>query len=466
LHGLRPYFDGVEIGTQCFSQSAQENGRGRPFSDRLGAQRHDRHANIAGNGRMSGLRFCMVTTFYPPYNFGGDGIGIQRFSQALTRRGHEVTVLQDVDAHNVLRTGPEPSASGESDGVEVVRLRSRPRALSVLLTQQTGLPVLNRGAVRRFFHERRFDVINYHNISLIGGPGVLAYGDAVKLYMAHDHWLVCPTHVLWRHKRELCQDRECVRCSLSYHRPPQLWRHTGYLERQLRHVDAVIAMSEFSRQKHREFGLGRDMEVVNYFLPERPLAVSAAGSPHERPYFLFVGRLEKIKGLDDVIPLFARYEGADLLVAGDGEYAAVLRELAKGIDRVKFLGKIDSRKLDLYYHHALALIVPSVCFETFGIILIEAFRQGTPVLARRLGPFPEIVERARGGLLFDRPAELLESMRRIQADTSLRASLSASALEGFARNWSENAVMPRYLEVVKRAARMRERTEVVRALES
>ena len=143
----------------------------------------------------------------------------------------------------------------------------------------------------------------------------------------------------------------------------------------------------------------------------------------------------------------------------------MLSELAKGIDRVKFLGRIDSGKLDRYYHHALALIVPSVCFETFGIILIEAFRQGTPVLARRLGPFPEIVERARGGLLFDGPGELLESMRRIQADPSLRASLSASALEGFARHWTENAVMPRYLEVVKRAAQMRERTEVVRALE-
>lgn len=415
---------------------------------------------------MSRLRFCMVTTFYPPYNFGGDGIGIQRFSQALARRGHEVTVLQDVDGYNVLRTGPEPSAPSEQDGVEVVRLRSRAGALSVLLTQQTGLPVVNREAIRRFFDERRFDVINYHNISLIGGPGVLAYGEAVKLYMAHDHWLVCPTHVLWRHKRELCQGRECLRCSLAYRRPPQAWRHTGYLERQLQHVDAIIAMSEFSRQKHREFGLGRDMEVVNYFLPKRPVAVPAGGSPHGRPYFLFVGRLEKIKGLDDVIPLFARYEDADLLIAGDGEYGAVLHGSAKGIDRVKFLGRIDPGALDRYYHHALALIVPSVCFETFGIILIEAFRQGTPVIARRIGPFPEIVERARGGLLFGGPGELLESMRRIQADSALRSSLSASALQGFARHWTEDAVIPRYLEVVKRAAQARARTEIVRALES
>jgi glycosyltransferase involved in cell wall biosynthesis len=415
---------------------------------------------------MSSLRFCMVTTFYPPYNFGGDGIGVQRLSQALVRRGHKVTVLQDTDAYNLLRLGEEPRVPPESDGVEVIRLRSGTRMLSVLLTQQTGRPIMSGEAIRRFFSERQFDVINYHNISLVGGPGVLACGEAVKLYMAHDHWLVCPTHVLWRHKREICEGRECLRCSLAYRRPPQLWRYTGFLERQLRHVDSFIAMSEFSRSKHREFGLSRDMEVVNYFLPERSAHVPAGDSPHDRPYFLFVGRLERIKGLDDVIPLFGQYQGADLLIAGDGEYAPVLRKLAHGLDRVKFLGRIDSATLDNYYHHALALIVPSVCFETFGIILIEAFRQGTPVLARRIGPLPEIVERGRGGLLFDGPEELLKSMHRIQTNPSFRSELSESAQQGFTKHWTESAIIPRYLEVVKRAAQAKGRTEIVRALES
>ena len=160
---------------------------------------------------MSKLRFCMVTTFYPPYNFGGDGIGIQRLSQALVRRGHEVTVLQDIDGYNVLRAGGEPAVPPPTDGVEVVRLKSRAPLLSALLTQQTGRPVVNGGAIGRFLDERGFDVINFHNISLVGGPGVLTRGDAVKLYMAHDHWLVCPTHVLWRHRREVCTGRECLK---------------------------------------------------------------------------------------------------------------------------------------------------------------------------------------------------------------------------------------------------------------
>ena len=101
-------------------------------------------------------------------------------------------------------------------------------------------------------------------------------------------------------------------------------------------MDTFIAMSEFSRAKHREFGFPRDMEVLPYFLPDAaPTSEPVSDvSPHPRPYFLFVGRLEKIKGLDDVIPLFREYDGADLLVAGDGEYQATIAKLATGIDRV------------------------------------------------------------------------------------------------------------------------------------
>ena len=55
---------------------------------------------------------------------------------------------------------------------------------------------------------------------------------------------------------------------LSYRRPPQLWRYTGAVGRAARHVDAFIAMSEFSRAKHAEFGFEPEMEVVPYFLPD------------------------------------------------------------------------------------------------------------------------------------------------------------------------------------------------------
>jgi len=403
---------------------------------------------------VSGLRFAFLTTFYPPHNFGGDGIGIQRLARGLVRAGHHVTVIHDVDAYNALHAGPEPPEAPEPEGLEVIRLRSGLGTLSPLLTQQLGRPVVNGGRIARILAEGRFDVINFHNVSLLGGPGVLKYGAALKLYMAHEHWLVCPTHVLWRHNRERCDGRECLKCQLTYRRPPQAWRATGYLERELHHVDGFIAMSEFSRQKHREFGFPRDMEVLPYFLPdvEPGAGGQATERPQERPYFLFVGRLEKIKGLDDVIPVFADHPEADLLIAGDGEYAARLRTLGAGRPNVKFLGRVGLDELRRYYEHAIALIVPSVCFETFGIILIEAFRQRTPVIARRLGPFPEIVETSGGGELFETTAELVAAMRRLAGDQAHRQRMAEAGFAAFRERWCESAVVPRYLDIVARAA--------------
>ena len=403
---------------------------------------------------MSGLRFGFLTTFYPPHNFGGDGIGIQRLARGLVKAGHQVTVMHDVDAYNALHKGPEPGPQPEPEGLEVIGLRSGMGTVSSLLTQQLGRPVLNGGRIARLLDERKFDVINFHNISLVGGPGILKYGRALKLYMAHEHWLVCPSHVLWRHNRELCTGRECLKCELTYRRPPQLWRRTGYLERELHHVDAFIAMSEFSRQKHREFGFPREMEVLPYFLPDPEPAGARVGgaSPHARPYFLFVGRLEKIKGLDDVIPVFRDYPEADLVIAGDGEYGATLRALGDGMPNVRFLGRVPLEELRRYYEHAIGLIVPSVCFETFGIILIEAFRQGTPVIARRIGPFPEIVDTSGGGELFTTRDELVGAMRRLQQDPERRARLAAAGYEAFVSRWSERAVVPQYLDIVARAA--------------
>ena len=428
------------------------------------------------------LRFCHLTTFYPPYNFGGDGIGIQRLARALVGRGHHCTVVHDADAYNMLSSRDEPDASWPTEpytdagGVEVVPLTSGLGAGSCVLTQQTGHPVINGKRLRKLLDEGQFDVINYHNVSLIGGPGIWALGDAVKLQMAHEHWLVCESHTLWRHGKELCDLRECVRCVASYKRPPQLWRRTGMIKRYGKHVDGWIAMSEFSRAKHAEFELPFEMDVLPYFLPEPEAGADPEqrprfdpddpeqGRPQERPYFLFVGRLEQIKGLQDVIPLFREYRDADLLITGTGEYERELRALADGLDNVRFLGRIPYDDLMRTYRHAEALIVPSICFETFGIILIEAFTNGIPVIARRLGPFPEIVEGSGGGELFSDSGELLAAMRRIRGDSSHRDRLADNGWRAYCERWTESAVIPRYLELVRRAALRGGRDEIADAI--
>ncbi|MFZ5709308.1 MAG: glycosyltransferase family 4 protein [Pseudomonadota bacterium] len=414
---------------------------------------------------MRSFRIVMFTTFYPPYNFGGDGIGVQRLARSLARRGHDVTVVHPEDAYLLLGGSP-PGAAEAADGVRRIGFRSRIGLLPNLLTQQTGRPILRAGEIRAILADRRPDIVWYNNVSLVGGPGLFDYGDALKVYEAHEHWLVCPTHVLWRYGRELCDARDCLRCQISYRRPPQIWRMTGYLDRQLDKVDVIVAKSEFSRRKHAEFGLRQPMEVVPYYLPDLDPSAIVPFRGHPRPYFLFVGRLEKIKGLQDVLPAFERCPDADLLIVGDGDYAGELKQLAAGNPCVHFLGRKSPDDLAAYYRGALGLLVPSVCYETFGIVLIESFRIGTPVVARRLGPFPEIVEAADAGALFATADELAAALRRFRSDPSERMRMGAAARAAFERHWREDRVLARYADLLARAAHRRGDGALARMLDA
>ena len=415
------------------------------------------------------LRFLLITTFYPPYHFGGDAIYVRRLAHALARMGHEVHIIYDADAHRSLaREGAPPEALPEPQGVQVHRLESRWSALSCLATQQSGRPLVHGRQIRRLIAEIAPDVIHYHNISLVGGPGLLAYGEAIKLYTAHEHWLVCPSHILWRHGRELCDGRECVRCQLHYRRPPQLWRNSGLLETQSRHVDVFLAPSRFTRTKHREFGFPREMEVLPLFLSEsEEVPVAAENAPSaERPYFLFAGRLELIKGLQDVIPAFDDDLPAEPWIAGQGAYEPTLRGLAKGRSRVRFLGQLSIDELRPLYANACAVVASSRCYEVFPMILLEAFREGTPVIARRLGPYPEVVDESGAGILFESPQDFRRAVEKLASDSEYRDRLGAAGRRALRERWSEDVVMGQYLDLIARVARDRGRDETLRVLEA
>jgi glycosyltransferase involved in cell wall biosynthesis len=418
-----------------------------------------------------GLRFAMVTTFYPPFHFGGDALYVRRLTHALARRGHRVDVLHDVDAFRILHEGDEPDPVEEPPGVTVHGFESRVPGLSCLATQQLGRPLVHGRKIRAALEAIDPHVIHFHNVSLIGGPGVLGYGDAIKLYTAHEHWLVCPSHILWRHGREPCPGRECLRCVLRARRPPQLWRRTGTLERGAAHVDRFISPSHFSAGKHREFGFEPEMRVMPLFLADRVAEDTSAGDgggadhPNAgRPYFLFVGRLEAIKGLQDVIPLFGADAPADLLIAGRGGYEESLRAQAAGSPRVRFLGQLAPERLRALYAEALALLAPSRCFEVFPMILLEAFREGTPVIARRLGPFPEVIEQSGAGLLFEDAPGLQRALDRLAGDPALRERLGRAGREAYERLWSEDVVLDDYLELIAEVARERGDRRVLKVL--
>lgn len=408
------------------------------------------------------MRICLVSTFYPPYHFGGDAISVQRWAEALAGRGHQVTAVHDVDAYQALHDHPVPALPAETRerGVRVVHLQSRWPTASALLVHQLGHPVVHARRLRQLLADEVPDVVMFHNPSLIGGPGILTWPrGAVTIYVAHEHWLVCPTHVLLKAQQAPCERPACLSCTLlHYRRPPQLWRATGALPRALAAVDRVIALSEFSRRKHREFGLTHPMDVLPNFVPDRPDSLTEHdASPHSRPFFFFAGRLERIKGLDDVIPVFRQLPGCDLLVAGAGDHAPALHRLAEGLPNVRFLGHLPASALARYYRHAVATLLPSIGFEAFPNVLLEAMQEGSPFVARDLGPAPEIAATSGAGLLFRGPEELAPLLHRLVADRAHRDALAARAVPAVRAHWSESVVVPRFLDLVAATQAARQR---------
>jgi glycosyltransferase involved in cell wall biosynthesis len=416
------------------------------------------------------LRFCMITTFYPPYNFGGDGIFVQRLSNELARRGHLVDVIHCIDSY---RVGAPLPLEGYRDhpNVTVHGLKSPLGALSPLATHQTGFPLLKSARIRTIL-KKGFDVIHYHNISLVGGPKILELGRAIKLYTMHDYWLICPTHGLFRFNRAPCpRPTLCFLCSFVYKRPPQLWRYFGLMQEAVKHIDAFIAPSLTNQRKHEQLGLNARIAHLPNFVSFNEADGSApdafdSQAPEQR-YFLFVGRLEKLKGLHTLIPIFQRHQKAQLWIAGTGSEQPSLRELTRGSPNIRFLGHQSGQHLETLYRDAVAVIYPSINFQVglpqtstssgqgAPLVIMEAFSQKTPVIASNLGKIPALLEQTGGGLVYSTEQELLAAMERLLTDPSRRRELGLRGYDAYRQTWTAEAHLERYFALIEEIAATR-----------
>ncbi len=403
------------------------------------------------------LRFCMITTFYPPYNFGGDGIFVKRLSNELAKQGHHVEVIHCIDSYRILARKEASGTYQDHPKVIVHGLKSPFGFLSPLATHQTGFPLFKSVQIRKIL-EKGFDVIHYHNISLFG-PKILEYGKATKFYTMHEYWLVCPTHILFKFNQSPCTHPLCFLCSVMQKRPPQWWRYSNLLKKMAKHVNLFIALSQFSKNIHEKMGLTIPMVHLPCFVPKDEMIPSvpnpSIGHFLQEPYFLFVGRLKKIKGLQTLIPIFRKYKKAKLMIIGTGDDENVFRTMAKGSNHIQFFGYLSGVTLEAFYRSAIALIVPSICFESFPLVILEAFRAKTPVIVRNLGGMPEPIHESGGGLVYEKEEELVAAMDQLLYNPSYRNELGDRGFQAYQQNWTEEVHLKRYLSLIQDIAMKR-----------
>ena len=152
---------------------------------------------------------------------------------------------------------------------------------------------------------------------------------------------------------------------------------------------------------------GHHILIENAVRPARepgvPMDLPGAGSTETAIHLLFVGRLDRQKGLDLLLAAYARARRSNpalrLHVIGE---AVVSITVGSGRDmpvsEVNFLGWIGGDQIDSYYRAADLVVMPSR-WEAFGLVVAEAYRNGTPVLTSDRGALPDLVDEGVTGFV-------------------------------------------------------------------
>ena len=158
-----------------------------------------------------------------------------------------------------------------------------------------------------------------------------------------------------------------------------------------------------------------------------------------------VGRLHNSKGhkrlFEQFKPLSEKYPNLILKVVGDGYLEDELKESALKLDmsnRVLFLGHVSNSQIGEVFSNSLMNISSSID-EAYGLVNIEALREGTPLLCTKTAGSKDIVKPYKNGLIYDRDTDLSfkNSFETIYKSWN---SYSQHAIETFKNNYSLNAV--------------------------
>jgi len=173
-------------------------------------------------------------------------------------------------------------------------------------------------------------------------------------------------------------------------------------------------------------------------------------------YFCMVGVLEEYKGHDVALRAWPLLAGdSALVIVGTGRLRAAWQSLCEEIGiaaRVHFVGQLAHHETLALIRDSEALIMPSRN-EGLGLVILEAGTLAVPVIASDIGPFREMIEHQRTGMLFasEDSAALADAVRRLHEDTALRAQLAQAFSAHVRDHFSFDANARRYGALYRRA---------------
>lgn len=346
------------------------------------------------------MKILLVNTFYYPEVKGGAEYSVKKLAETLQENGNDVVVLAagNIDKDEVI------------DGIRILRRKfnSLYHSYGKVNKNIFGMAFhrlldfwnpMNRNVIENVLEIEKPDIVHTNNIYEIT-PIIWEIAQSYKIPVVHtirDYYLMCFKTNLLKRDNTICNIPH-VGCKIyqCINR-----KFTDY-------VDVLTAPSNMMIEEVEKRGFFKKAEhrvVYNAceFNAANVVKKCSNKKINDTTTFVYLGGFHEHKGIEILLNAFENLDdsNARLIFAGKGEKLEAIEEACKRNRRIQYVGFLNEKETVELLDKCDVLVCPSLWNEPFGRVILDAYKNGLPVIASRIGALPEIVKDGITGVLVE-----------------------------------------------------------------
>jgi glycosyltransferase involved in cell wall biosynthesis len=345
------------------------------------------------------MKIALINSLYKPYKRGGAEVVFSNIVKELKKDGHDVfiiTISRHQEKKNFFMT--------MMDDIKVYRFYPRNIFSFVEINKQ---PIWKRliwhiidtfnwhayRQVRKILQQEKPELVLTHNLKGMGYLTLMAVRslNLKNIHTLHDVQLVIPSGLIF-----YGQEQEGLLSKI----------YTKISKKLFNNPEVIVSPSKWLLDFYHKRGFfkkSKEVVLPNPIILEENVLQKKL-DPNKINY-LFLGQLEKHKGISFLLEVFAEFNkqsNCRLYIVGRGSLEEELKKKYENADWVEFLGFISANLLGKeVFKHVHYTIVPSLCYENSPSVIYDSYKFATPVIAASIGGIPELVQEGVNGYLFE-----------------------------------------------------------------
>ncbi len=320
------------------------------------------------------MKIALINNLYFPYDKGGAEKIVEKQIFKLKKAGHQVFLITSKPKKFIKINNQEKIYYINSN---YYNLNKIPKSLRIFWHLNQFLKFKTNKKIKSILLKEKVGIVITHNIIGLSWqiPKIIKSLKIKHIHYLHDIQLLHPSGLI------LLNQENIINTKIA-----KLYQ--SFTRKIFIKTDKVISPSMWLLNTHtkKNFFKNSKLEVkLNYDINDINISW-----PKNLKNFLFVGQLEKHKGIHFLIKFFQDNLQFNLTIIGDGSLRNKLENDIKNYSNIKYLGKLKKEEVLKKIKEHDSLIVPSLCYENSPTVIFEAISQNTPIIASNIGGITEL----------------------------------------------------------------------------